>query len=96
MVLEAAKPSAALELAKRHTGPIHLFLTDVVLPEMSGPKVAAQLAKMHPETKAMFISGYARKVVPGKQPLIRPEAFLEKPFSMEILASTVRRVLDSR
>ena len=95
MVLEAAKPAAALELAKRHKGPVHLFLTDVVLPEMSGYEVAVKLVKVHPGIKVLFISGYTDNAVRGKRRLSRRGAFLQKPFSMETLATKVREVLDS-
>ena len=57
-VLEADSAESALEICARHDGPIHLLLTDVVMPQMSGPRVAEQVAAMRPDIKVLYMSGY--------------------------------------
>ncbi len=91
-VLEAADGRHALEVSAGHTGPIHLLLTDVVMPRMNGSDLAAQLTRERP-LRVLYMSGYTetsvvrRGDVPGA-------AFLQKPFSPTVLARTVREVLD--
>jgi PAS domain S-box-containing protein len=93
-VLEGCNGREALELGRRHRGPIHLLLTDVVMPQMSGPELAEQLKAARPVMKVLFMSGYTddqlafRRVADGQTPLI------EKPFTTEALARKVRAVLD--
>jgi two-component system cell cycle sensor histidine kinase/response regulator CckA len=92
-VLEEVGAEAALALARRHAGPIHLVLTDVVMPGMSGPDVAAQLATVRPEARILFMSGYSGSVM-GHRNILPPRAqLLEKPFTAEGLLQRVREVL---
>jgi PAS domain S-box-containing protein len=92
-VLEAASPRAAMALSDDHPGPIDLLLTDVVLPELSGPALAERLRSRRPGLKILFMSGYPASVVGGD---IFPagERFLPKPFTPTALAARVREVLD--
>ena len=92
-VLEAEDAQSALALAERHTEPIHLLLTDVVMPGMSGRELADRLVKLRPETKVLFMSGYTddnfvRRGIPTAE-----SAFLQKPFTMQTLTRTIREVL---
>jgi PAS domain S-box-containing protein len=93
-VLEAESGTEAVRLAQEYDGPIDLLVTDIVMPEMSGRKLAENVRALHPAAKVLFMSGFtAQDVV--RQGLIEPEAhFLEKPFSPETLAGTIRRTLD--
>ncbi len=93
-VLEARKVHEAVKICQDYHNPIHLLLTDVVMPEQSGPELAEELAKLRPEMKTLYMSGYAdtANVRPG---VLRPNtAFIQKPFISEELNKKVRDVLE--
>jgi CheY-like chemotaxis protein len=93
-VLVADGPGAALRAAAAHDGPIHLLLTDVVMPEMNGRTLADRLLATRPTLKRLYMSGYAGRAL-GKRGAVEPDApFLAKPFAAQELARTVRAVLD--
>jgi CheY-like chemotaxis protein len=93
-VLPAADGPSALELLRRHSGTVDLLVTDVVMPGMSGPEVAAAVIAKRPETHVLFISGYTDSAI-GHHGMLEPGiAFLQKPFSAEDLTRKVRGVLD--
>ena len=93
-VLEAGDGEEALALAGRYKQPIHLLLTDMIMPGMNGPAVAEKLASLHPEAKVLFMSGYTGFVSRG---LIDPHAVLvSKPFTREELLRKIQQVLGSR
>lgn len=84
----------ALQLAISHSGPIHLLLTDVVMPQISGAELAKQLLVVRPDLKVLYMSGYSESVV-TQQGLFKAEyAFLQKPFTPETLVRKIRTVLD--
>ena len=94
IVLEARHGVDAVRVAERHTDDIHLMITDVVMPHMSGRETAERLSRLRPKMKVLFMSGYTdhalmhRELAPGAY-------FLQKPFTPEIFARKVRHVLDS-
>jgi len=92
-VLEAGLPEAAFEIAKQHSGPIHLMLSDMVMPGMNGRSLAAKLAAVRPEMKVVFMSGYSgfthAALADSKI------ALLAKPFTRETLLRKLRETLDS-
>src|SRR4051794_2218475 len=93
-VLQAGDGPSALELLRRHTGPLDLLVTDVVMPGMSGPDVAGAVAAMRPGTQVLYISGYTDASV-GHHGVFEPGiAFLQKPFAADVLTRKVREVLD--
>jgi two-component system cell cycle sensor histidine kinase/response regulator CckA len=95
-VLPASDPGAALMIAERHRGPIHLLLTDVVMPQMSGRRLAEEITAVRPETKVIYISGYTDDAIVPQAAAATPAiAFLAKPFTPEGLASKIRDVLDA-
>ena len=94
-VLEAPEGETALRLAAKHHGPIHLLLTDVVMPGLSGRQVAEQLAQLRPDIKTLFTSGYAASAIAHHGILDSGIAYFQKPFTPETLARRVREVLDS-
>jgi PAS domain S-box-containing protein len=92
-VLEARHGHEALTIARQHPGSIDLLVTDVVMPQMSGRKLAEQLSQARQQIKVLFMSGYADDAV-VRHGLLAREAFLAKPFSPAKLAAKVREVLD--
>ncbi len=94
-VLEAHHGTDALRMALQHAGPIHLLLTDVVMPQMSGKLLAQSLAPLRPGMRVLYMSGYAEKAVFHYGVLESGVAFIEKPFTAENVARKVRQVLDA-
>jgi PAS domain S-box-containing protein len=95
VVLAASDATTALRLVERHGGTIHLLLTDVVMPGMSGRDLADQLAARRPGTRVLYMSGYPGDAVVQHGELQPGAAFLQKPFSPDSLARKVRDVLDA-
>jgi CheY-like chemotaxis protein len=95
-ILEAQDGMEALLVSRQHQAPIHMLLTDVVMPVMNGRELAEQLAQLHPTMKILYMSGYTDDTVVRHGVLEEGVAFLQKPFSPEALARKVREVLDSR
>jgi DNA-binding NtrC family response regulator len=90
----ASTPKQALEKMAHQTGPIHIMITDVVMPGMSGPALADTLVSEYPEMKLIFMSGYTNAAVVENR-FIRPgSAFLQKPFSPDALKAKIRELLD--
>ena len=94
-VLEAAHGAGALEIVERHAGPIHLLVSDVVMPEMSGRDLAQQLAVRCPDTKVLFMSGYTDHAVAHRGVLDPEMEFLQKPFTAATFTGKVRELLDA-
>jgi hypothetical protein len=93
-VLSAPSPAEAVALASRHAGPIDLLLTDVVMPQMSGPRLADSLVVLHPTLKVLYMSGYVGDAVAQHGVLDPRVPFIQKPFTPDELARRVREVLD--
>jgi PAS domain S-box-containing protein len=93
-VLVGGPGAQALEVARQHAGPIHLLLTDVVMPGLSGRDLAARLVKTHPEARILYMSGYSDDAIAHHGILEAGVPFIEKPFGPSALASKVRQVLD--
>jgi PAS domain S-box-containing protein len=93
-VLEARHGIEALLTGAKHAGPIHLLLTDVVMPQMSGPEVAEKLATVRPDVKVLYMSGYPDHPAFSKGGIDTEHSFLQKPFTPSTLAQKVREVLD--
>ncbi len=95
MVLAASDGSEAVRMAEQRKTPIHLLLTDVVMPGMSGREVAEQLKRHRPEIKVVYMSGYTDNAIVHHGVLEEGVAFLPKPFTGKSLVRRVRQVLDS-
>jgi len=94
-VLEARHGEEALRVCEQHEGTIHLMVTDVVMPEMSGRELAERLALLQPEMKVLYISGYTHNAIASHGVLEPGIAFLQKPFTPDALVCKVREVLDA-
>ena len=93
-VLEAANGEEALKICERHSGPIHLMVTDVIMPNVSGPELARRLATVRPETKVLYTSGYTGAAIRKPEVSNLEPPLLQKPFNSETLAHRVRDMLD--
>jgi len=93
-VLEALNPADAERLAGSHGSEIHLLLTDVVMPGMSGRELAKRLTARHRNLRVLYMSGYTDNVIAEDGTLEEGVAFLEKPFTPQVLAQKVRETLD--
>jgi signal transduction histidine kinase len=94
-VLEARDGTEALHIGLQARGPIHLMLTDVVLPRTSGPQLAGRLEPLRPNMKILFMSGYTDDAITQHSVASSGRPFLQKPFTAAGLAGKVREVLDS-
>ncbi|MGH7253602.1 MAG: response regulator, partial [Nitrospiraceae bacterium] len=94
-VLEAASGPAALQAAEGYAGAIQLLLTDVVMPEMSGPELASKLTTARPDLKVLYMSGYTEETMTQHGMLPSGITLLQKPFDKDDLLRRVRDVMDS-
>ncbi len=95
-VLEAQSVYDATDIAATHEGPIHLLITDMVMPGMFGADLARQLGERRPEMRVLYISGYVGTGALQKAGVSAGEPFLAKPFTAENLTVKVRDVLEGR
>jgi PAS domain S-box-containing protein len=92
--LEASSGDEALPIVEKHNGPIHLMLTDVIMPGMTGRQSADRLRLIRPEMKVLYMSGYTDDVISREGVLEAGIDYLAKPFNPEGLAQKIRMVLD--
>ena len=93
-VLRANSAAAALQITREHAPPIHLLLTDVMMPGLSGKALADTLATLRPEVRVLFMSGYADEILGEREEAASDVPLLAKPFSAEQLLTQVRERLD--
>jgi len=94
-VLEAPSGEAALDLAERYSGTIHLLLTDVVMSGLSGPELARRLLPVRPEARVLFMSGYTGEAIVHHGLAAPGIHYIQKPFAPDALAAKVREVLNA-
>ena len=93
-VVEAKTPGEAIQLARKYGGEIHLLLTDVIMPQMNGRKLATHILAFYPDLKCLFMSGYTANVIAHHGVLDKGVDFIQKPFSKQDLSVRIREVLD--
>ena len=93
-VIEAHSPAEAERLASSNGAEIHLLLTDVVMPGISGRELAKRLTARFPHLRVMFMSGYTYNVIAQNGTLEEGISFLQKPFTPQLLTEKVREALD--
>jgi PAS domain S-box-containing protein len=96
VVLDAQNAGEALLSCEQHEGPIHLLLTDVVMPRMSGRQLAERLGPLRPEMKVLFMSGYPDASFGDGNVIDEATSFVAKPVTPEALGAKVRAVIDAR
>jgi two-component system cell cycle sensor histidine kinase/response regulator CckA len=94
-VLEGSQGDEAYNVCKQHKGPIHLLVTDVVMPIMNGHALAKRLETLHPNIKVLYMSGYTENAIVHHGVLVNGMNYIQKPFTVDELARKVRQVLDS-
>jgi CheY-like chemotaxis protein len=94
-VLTAEGPKKALQISKAYAKPIHLLLTDVVMPEMNGKELASRLRSDLPDLKCLYMSGYTADIIAHRGVLEGGVNFIQKPFSRKELDDKIRKILDS-
>jgi CheY-like chemotaxis protein len=92
-VIEAENGEVGLRLAEAHAAPIHMVITDVVMPGMGGRELAKRLLESRPQTKVLYLSGYTEDAIVHQGVLETETAFLQKPFTLQTLSRKVREVL---
>jgi two-component system cell cycle sensor histidine kinase/response regulator CckA len=92
-ILQATSGAHALEICGKRDSGIHLLLTDVTMPKMTGPQLAGRLQLLYPEIRVLYMSGYRDDQFEQYSP-IRQEWFLQKPFGPDALVALVRQALD--
>ncbi|MGD9006477.1 MAG: response regulator [Desulfobacteraceae bacterium] len=93
-VLAASSPTEAIRVSESHPGQIDLLITDVVMPEMSGPELAKSMLHLYPNLRCLFMSGYTANVIARHKVSNGAVYFLNKPFSKQDLATKVREAFD--
>jgi PAS domain S-box-containing protein len=93
-VLSAAGAAAALELVRTYGGPVHVLLSDIVMPGLSGPAMARQIRAQHPAVRVLFMSGYPNDALSVHHVPEEPTAWIQKPFSAQSLVRAVRDLAD--
>ena len=94
-VFSANNPNEALAISQRQAEPIHLLVTDMVMPEMSGKMLAQRLSAERPHLAVLLMSGYSDEILEERGAADADRAFIQKPFSTRDLARAVRELLDA-
>jgi two-component system, cell cycle sensor histidine kinase and response regulator CckA len=93
-VITAANGPEAIEATRGHPGPIHMLLSDVVMPQMPGPQLAQEILRERPSTRVLFMSGFAEPILDAGGHLDAGMALIEKPFSGPALLTKIAQILD--
>ena len=94
-VIDAPDGAAAIQISQAHQGPIHLLLTDVIMPGMNGRELANKISPTRPEMRVLYMSGYTENHIGHNGTLDEGITLLQKPFTLPALKAKVRQVLDT-
>ena len=94
-VLDAPDGASAIQVSNSHQGPIHLLLTDVIMPGMNGRELALRISSLRPEARVLYMSGYTENAIGHNGTLDEGITLLQKPFTLPALKAKVREVLDT-
>ena len=94
-IISATNPREALILSDQYAKPIDMLLTDIIMPELNGPDLVRMMRQKRPTLKVLYMSGYANNAATQIGVLKPNTAFLQKPFTSEILTHNIRKVLDA-
>ncbi len=94
-LLEACDGVDAMVIAELHQGPIHILVTDVVMPRMDGPALVVNLLRLRPDIRVLYISGYPAPIL-ERQVSLPPDGYLQKPFRTEVLLEKIETLLEVR
>lgn len=95
-VIVAVNGSVAMEVMESHHGPIHLLLTDLMMPHLNGKELALRFLRLHPESRVMFMSGYADDTIVQQDLIEEGVTFIQKPFGAAELSQSIREILDKK
>jgi PAS domain S-box-containing protein len=95
-VLDARDANHCLKIVSTYDGPIHLLVSDVVMPGMNGKELYLNLVKQYPDIKVLFMSGYTEDIIIDRGIISAPNEFLQKPISVQKLAEAVNRILNEK
>jgi DNA-binding NtrC family response regulator len=95
-VLATRSTAEALQLAREHPGPLHLLITDVVMPEMNGHALAEQITGCRPGIACLYMSGYTADIIARHGVLEQGMHFIQKPFTVQEFATAVRQALQNQ
>ena len=95
-VLDARGGDEGFQVCRNHQGPIHVLITDVVMPRMNGKEVAKRLRSIYPDIRVLYVSGYTADAIDQRGVLETGIQFLQKPFTPLVLTNRVRELLDTR
>ena len=93
-VLKAKEGPEVLKIARQHKRPIHLMLTDLIMPQMSGRELSERIDAIHLETRVVFMSGYSNNLLSNEQVLDARHILLQKPFRLTALGRCIRETLN--
>jgi two-component system, cell cycle sensor histidine kinase and response regulator CckA len=93
-VITAANGPEAIEATRGHPGPIHMLLSDVVMPQMQGPQLAEKILRERPSTRVLFMSGFAEPILDAGGHLDAGMTLIEKPFSGPKLLTKIAQILE--
>jgi CheY-like chemotaxis protein len=94
-ILETGDPLEAIAIGERYPGPVHLLFTDVVMPGMRGPTLAARIRGLRPEITVLYTSGYTDGTILSRDTIEPPGLFLQKPLTPAVIVRAVRDALDA-
>lgn len=96
LVLEATNGEDALRVMQEHHAPVHLVITDVMMPQMDGAELVSLLRDWYPGMRVLFISGYSKQFLEARGDTVEGSAFMAKPFSLADMSRRVRELLDEK